>query len=88
MRGRGQYWQSWAPAPILAGGDNGAPRMFAAFRNFVTGLTVANLVSATVGTGGAWDPGGAVDIFNGAGSVQTIADVAGWYAGPSCTISS
>jgi hypothetical protein len=65
----------------------GSARPTASNLNFVTGLTVANLVSATVGTGGAWDPGGAVSVYNGGGAVQTLADVAGWYTGAACAIS-
>ncbi len=41
--------------------------------NFVPGLTVANLVSSGIGTGGN------VSVSNQFGTVQTIADVAGWY---------
>jgi hypothetical protein len=45
----------------------------AANLNFVAGQTVSNLVTAKVGAGGQ------VSIFNAAGSVHVIADVAGWY---------
>ncbi len=41
--------------------------------NFAAGDTVPNLVTAKLGAGGR------VDFFNAAGSVQVIADVAGWY---------
>ena len=41
--------------------------------NFVRGQTVANLVSAEIGSGGD------VDVFNAAGSVSALVDVAGWY---------
>jgi hypothetical protein len=39
-------------------------------------LTIANLVSAKIGTGGE------VDLYNQHGSVEAIADVAGWYGPP------
>jgi hypothetical protein len=42
--------------------------------NFVAGATVANLVVATVGTGGK------VRIYNERGSTQVVGDVTGWYA--------
>jgi hypothetical protein len=41
--------------------------------NFVSGLTVANLVIVKIGASGQ------VDIFNAAGSTQIIVDVVGWY---------
>jgi hypothetical protein len=41
--------------------------------NYVAGQTVPNLVKTKVGTGGQ------VNVFNSAGSVHVIADVAGWY---------
>jgi subtilisin family serine protease len=55
---------------------NGTTRPNASNLNFVTGLTVANLVSGKIGTGGD------VDLYNRVGSVQAIADVAGWYGAP------
>ncbi len=45
--------------------------------NFVKGQTVANLVVATVGTGGK------VSFYNAIGSTQVIADVQGYFAGGS-----
>ena len=45
----------------------------AANLNFVGGQTVPNLVVAKVGAGGK------VSLYNAAGSVHVIADVAGWY---------
>jgi hypothetical protein len=44
--------------------------------NFTTGQTVANLVIVPVGADGN------VRIYNKAGSVHVIVDVAGWYTGP------
>jgi hypothetical protein len=41
--------------------------------NFLPGQTVANLVTAQTGTGGK------VDVFNAAGKVNALVDVAGWY---------
>ncbi len=41
--------------------------------NYVAGQTVPNLVKAKVGAGGQ------VSVFNAAGSVHVLADVAGWY---------
>ena len=41
--------------------------------NFVPGQTVPNLVMSKLGTGGA------VSIFNFAGSTDVVADVVGWY---------
>ncbi|HEY5173160.1 MAG TPA: hypothetical protein VIK54_15655, partial [Acidimicrobiia bacterium] len=55
---------------------NGTTRPNASNLNFVTGLTVANLVSGKIGTGGD------VNLYNRVGSVQAIADVAGWYGAP------
>ncbi|HTJ73922.1 MAG TPA: CAP domain-containing protein [Acidimicrobiales bacterium] len=45
----------------------------AANLNFVPGQTVPNLVTAKVGANGQ------VTIFNGAGTTQVVADVAGWF---------
>jgi hypothetical protein len=42
--------------------------------NFVAGQTIPNLVTVKVGTGGQ------VSMFNGAGNVQVIGDVVGWYS--------
>jgi alpha-tubulin suppressor-like RCC1 family protein len=50
------------------------PRPTASNLNFATGQTVPNLIIAPVGTNGT------VDLFNGgSGTVQLIADVAGYY---------
>jgi hypothetical protein len=51
----------------------GEARPWAANLNYVAGLTVANLVTAKLGSGGR------LSLFNAAGSVHVIVDVAGWY---------
>jgi hypothetical protein len=51
----------------------GSPRPNASNLNVVAGQTVPNLVIAKVGDGGL------VSIYNDSGSVQVIADVAGWF---------
>ncbi len=51
----------------------GEARPLASNLNWVAGDTVPNLVTAKLGAGGA------VSLFNAAGSVHVIADVAGWY---------
>jgi hypothetical protein len=63
-------------ASFLTVYPNGAPRPNASNLNFVTNLTVANLVSGKIGTAGE------VDLYNQNGSVHAIADVAGWYGPP------
>jgi hypothetical protein len=63
-------------ASFLTVYPNGTTRPNASNLNFVAGLTVANLVSAKIGTGGA------VSVYNQVGSVEAIADVAGWYGAP------
>ncbi len=57
---------------------DGVGRPNAANLNFTASQTIANLVSATIGGDGE------VDIYNNQGSVNTIADVVGWY-GPAGT---
>ncbi len=57
---------------------DGVGRPNAANLNFGASQTIANLVSATIGGDGE------VDIYNNQGSVNTIADVVGWY-GPAGT---
>jgi len=52
---------------------DGAARPTTSDLNFVSGLTVPNLVVVKLGTSGA------IDIFNGAGSTDVIVDVVGWY---------
>jgi hypothetical protein len=59
----------------LTAWPSGATRPVASNLNFVAGQTVPNLVVVKVGSGGM------VDFFNKAGSVDVIADVAGWYGG-------
>ncbi|MDQ4070537.1 MAG: beta-galactosidase, partial [Actinomycetota bacterium] len=51
----------------------GEPRPVGASLNFVANQTVPNLVVTKVGAGGK------VSLFNAAGTIQVIADVAGWY---------
>ena len=48
--------------------------------NFNAGWTGANLVTATLGTGGK------VRVFNAAGSAHVIVDVVGYYHGPTSTV--
>ena len=58
----------------------GVARPTASSLNFVAGETVPNLVVAPVGADGR------VDFFNGSGgTVQVIADVSGWFSGPTLT---
>jgi hypothetical protein len=52
----------------------GASRPTASNINFYRGWTGANLVTVKTGTGGK------VSFFNGAGTVDVIADVVGWYS--------
>ena len=52
---------------------SGEPRPLASNLNFVAGQTIPNAVMVKVGAGGR------IDLFNLAGSVHVIADVAGWY---------
>jgi hypothetical protein len=47
--------------------------------NFEAGLVIPNLVIAKVGAGGS------VSIYNNSGSVDVIADVAGWFPAPDLT---
>jgi hypothetical protein len=47
--------------------------------NFVTGQTVPNRVVVAVGINPQTTTGGWVSIYNGAGSVDVIADVGGWF---------
>ena len=59
--------------------DGAIPRPTASNLNFAAGQTVANLVSVRVGTGGK------VALYNGGGSADLIADVAGYVLGPGWT---
>jgi len=52
---------------------DGATRPNASDLNWVSGLTVPNLVVVKVGTGGK------IDLYNPAGSTDVIIDVVGWY---------
>jgi hypothetical protein len=60
-------------ASYLTVWPDGAPRPLASDLNFVSGLTVANLV--IVQLGGA----SKVDIYNAFGSTDVVVDVVGWY---------
>ena len=53
----------------------GAPRPQASNLNFGAGRTAPNLVVVKVGDEGQ------VDLYNSAGSIHVVADVAGWYGG-------
>jgi hypothetical protein len=55
----------------------GAPRPSTSNLNFRAGETVPNRVVVAVGSGGA------ISIFNPAGSVQVVVDVNGWFTDPS-----
>ncbi len=54
---------------------SGSPQPTASNLNFITGQTIANMV--TVGIG----PDGAVQVFNHAGFVHVVVDIDGWYSG-------
>jgi hypothetical protein len=58
---------------FLTAWPGGAPRPLASSLNYGPNRTVPNLVVVQVGAGGT------VDLFNYAGAVHVIADVAGWY---------
>ena len=58
---------------FLTSWPGGTARPLASNLNYVPNQTVPNLVVVQVGAGGT------VDLFNNAGSVHVIADVAGWY---------
>src|ERR1700694_1663049 len=57
----------------LTAWPDGATQPNASDLNWVTGLTVPNLVVVKVG------PNGKIDLFNPAGSANVIIDVVGWY---------
>ena len=64
-----------APGWLLAW-PAGDPFPLAANLNFTTGDVIPNLVTARAGTGGV------IDLYNGsAGTVDVVADVAGWFTG-------
>jgi hypothetical protein len=52
---------------------HGATQPLASDLNYVSGLTVPNLVVVKVGSSGA------VDFYNGSGSADVIVDIVGWY---------
>jgi hypothetical protein len=62
-----------APISHLTVFPTGEALPLASNLNFVAGQTVPNLVVVKLGTGGK------VSLYNAAGSVHVIADVAGWY---------
>ena len=62
------------PASFLTVWPRGAPRPLASNLNFSAGVSVPNLVMASVG------PDGNVSIFNHRGTVDVVADVQGWYS--------
>ena len=51
----------------------GATRPFVSNLNWAAGATVANMVVATVGAGGA------VELYNSHGSTEVVVDVVGWF---------
>jgi hypothetical protein len=61
-----------APSSYLTLWPTGAVKPLASDLNFVSGLTVANLVIVKIGTGGQ------VDVYNAAGTTQVVVDVVGW----------
>jgi hypothetical protein len=61
-----------APSYLTAW-PTGVARPLAANLNYVAGLTVPNLVVATVGDGGR------VSLYNAAGSAHVVVDVQGWF---------
>ncbi len=64
------------PESFLAVWPSGTPRPVASNLNFASGPATTNLVVALLG------PDGKVNIYNNLGSVDVIADVAGWFAVP------
>ncbi|HYS00801.1 MAG TPA: hypothetical protein VET82_00450, partial [Candidatus Eisenbacteria bacterium] len=61
-------------ASFLTAWPDGAPRPLASDLNYVTGLTVPNLVVVKLGATGA------IDLYNAFSSVDVIVDVVGWYS--------
>jgi hypothetical protein len=57
----------------------GATRPLASNLNFVTGQTVSNRVIVKIGANPQTSTSGWVSIYNGAGSVNVMADVGGWF---------
>jgi len=66
-------------ASYLTGYPAGGTRPLASNLNWSAGATVANLVEVRLSAGGA------LTIFNAAGSADVIADLAGWVSAPSAT---
>jgi hypothetical protein len=62
------------PDSFLTVWPRGAPRPLASNLNFSAGISVPNLVKASVG------PDGNVSIYNHRGTVDVVADVQGWYS--------
>ncbi len=62
------------PDSYLTVWPKGAPRPLASNLNFSAGVSVPNLVIASVGTDGR------VSVFNNRGTVDVVADVQGWYS--------
>ncbi len=62
------------PDSYLTVWPKGAPRPLASNLNFSAGVSVPNLVVASVGTDGR------VSVFNNRGTVDVVADVQGWYS--------
>jgi hypothetical protein len=61
-------------ASFLTAWPDGAPRPLASDLNYVTGVTVPNLVVVKLGSTGA------IDLYNAFGSVDVIVDAVGWYS--------
>ena len=61
------------PASYLTVWPKGAPRPVASNLNFSAGVSLPNLVIASVGTDGK------VSVYNHRGTVDVVADVQGWY---------
>ena len=62
-----------APSSFLTAYPSGLPVPPSSSLNFTAGQTVANRVVVELGAGGQ------VNLYNAAGSVDAVADVAGWY---------
>ena len=62
------------PGSYLTVWPTGSPRPLASNLNFDAGVSVPNLVIASVGTDGK------VSVFNNRGTVDVVADVQGWYS--------
>jgi hypothetical protein len=60
-------------ASFLTVWPDGSLQPLASDLNYITGLTVPNLVIVKLGSNGA------VDLYNAFGSVDVVIDVVGWY---------